>query len=431
MALEPVTKIELDSDDEEKSAAKEGIASQPPIQTPETNTREEQPRRRSVESIESHTEAEKAVSTRPVRLKRNFRQRQLDDEHNEQNSENNEPTALNETEATNGKPENNSPKQAEETKNEEEKERSPTPDIIPIIFEPEILCISSSESENENSSSSIPKYISFPMVTKEKGPPTEDELFLQKIKEKSNTLAVANSNSNLATSSETQLKDSNDQNTNGGSADKQTDEAEKETLEEGEIIEDETEGHPEKADTLEINDDSSNSSNSSSSGSPSDEEREKDRQKTESDTVREENKRKSVDSETDDNNSQASQNSTVEIAEESSDNNEDPKTSTVDKEQGKDSDDEDIIDLGKYEDLDFDMKEMASEKSSSKNIDENQKQSSSQDVHVSSKQTKLFKIKFLKKRLPLSERIMGQKMVAWKKSDNCVGNLETGQQSSQ
>lgn len=405
MALEPVTKIELHSDDEENTAATKKVVAIPAKETPESSATEQQPCQKSIESIESHLEPEKTVSTRPVRLKRNFRKRQLDEESTESNLANTEMPTSNEPEATNGKPETSSPKQAEEPQNIPEKSRSSTPDIIPIIEEPEILCISSSESDNENSSNSKRRYISFPTVTIEKGPPTEDELFLLKIKEKSITSTTIKGNTDsVGKSSETvsEVQETGPKDSNTSSAEKQTDEhieTEKEILEEGEIIEEDTEIHSEKCDTVKVND--VNSSSSSDSSPDEHEENSLKSESTRSDAVAKTNKGESIDGELEENNSQTSQNPTAETPQQPGDNDErsprnsdgnenSRKSSNVDKDQRKDSDDEDIIDLGKDEDLDFEMKEIPAEKNASKVSDKNSKQSSSQEVQVSSKLVKVF-----------------------------------------
>lgn len=66
-------------------------------------------------------------------------------------------------------------------------------DIIPIIQEPEILCITSSDSEDEDAQflKKVKRsYITMPTIEKEVRPPTEDELFLEKVKQKTSIEAV-------------------------------------------------------------------------------------------------------------------------------------------------------------------------------------------------------------------------------------------------
>lgn len=75
-------------------------------------------------------------------------------------------------------------------------------DIIPIISEPEILCITSSDSENEDAQflNKVKRsYITMPTVEKEIRAPTEDELFLEKVKQKTSIeVALKQSKDRLA-----------------------------------------------------------------------------------------------------------------------------------------------------------------------------------------------------------------------------------------
>lgn len=79
------------------------------------------------------------------------------------------------------------------TKNTVAEEETKDDDIIPIIQEPEILCITSSDSENEDAQflNKVKRsYITMPTVEKEIRPPTEDELFLERVKQKTSFEAV-------------------------------------------------------------------------------------------------------------------------------------------------------------------------------------------------------------------------------------------------
>lgn len=385
LALEPVTKIELDSDDEGDDGKLTANASNDvlAIAAPETSVAgtvsESRSHRKSIEELEKQMEADKAkeVSTRPVRLKRNFRLRQQDDDDTETEQQNTEKTNVNEAKTTNGNTEETSLISKDEMVSVTEKERSPTPDIIPIIQEPEILCISSSESDGEGESSeSKRKYISFPTIVKEKGPPTEDEIFLQKIKEKTFITNRPTDGSKAKESSEIDTAtgdgNANTEKENDNQAEEVAEQRKMEALEEGEIIEEETENPDEPAEKVEISSDSSGDSSSDEQESNG---HKSDGNKSDAATKSEERK-KSVDGAGDDDDANVSQLSrkTNEAAESSIDDENSQsydKTDTSgkqmndgnegekkrDNEGNDDDDDEDIIDLGKDEDLDFEIKE--------------------------------------------------------------------------
>lgn len=108
-------------------------------------------------------------------------------------------------------------------------------DIIPIIQEPEILCITSSDSENEDAQflNKVKRsYITMPTVEKEIRPPTEDELFLEKVKQKTSIEVLLKQNTEKGIE-ELSSKTEGSEKT-GEDAAKAVDEA----PEDGEIVED-------------------------------------------------------------------------------------------------------------------------------------------------------------------------------------------------
>lgn len=122
-----------------------------------------------------------------------------------------------------------------EKQNTAAEEEAKDDDIIPIIQEPEILCITSSDSENEDAQflNKVKRsYITMPTVEKEIRPPTEDELFLERVKQKTSIEAV------LKQSAE---KVAEEPTAKAGGSDKTEKVVEApivEALEDGEIIED-------------------------------------------------------------------------------------------------------------------------------------------------------------------------------------------------
>lgn len=174
LALEPVTKIELDTDNESndstspKAAATSNEKSTSKAVVQETN---------GMQIIKPTVPAVK-----PVRLKRNFRQRQNSDYDPDDDDETKAAAERSETKEANRKSTDENvggDEEKSEEKPQKQSERSPSPDLIPIIQEPETYCISSDSDEP----GSVPKYINYPTVVREKLPETEDELFLKKIKE--------------------------------------------------------------------------------------------------------------------------------------------------------------------------------------------------------------------------------------------------------
>ncbi|EDS26263.1 conserved hypothetical protein [Culex quinquefasciatus] len=148
LAQEPVTKIELDSDEEADKVA-------PTSKKPTTN---------SVPPADAAKPSSKSSKTtlpaknqpKRVRLKRNFRVRQVGDE--EPPEEDGEQQAAEQVQKSVSRRESRSKskekvaeaKPSEETKEESAKSRDSSPEVIPVIPSPETLCISSdSEEEKE------------------------------------------------------------------------------------------------------------------------------------------------------------------------------------------------------------------------------------------------------------------------------------------
>lgn len=362
LALEPVTKIELDDSDNEPEHKEEEKKEENEITTdPSTIVLQNSNRHHGREALKSPEDKSKVPLTRPVRLKRNFRQRQVE------NYESDESHSVVETELENKHP--NQQYEKEQIDNSEnsditietekipEKENSPEKlaepslpnddDVVPIIAEPEILCISSSDSENDEKKVKTKNkvkrtYITMPVIEKEVRPPTEDELFLQQIKKKSEEQKRAERNffKTTETNTETQNKEIPEKEADSKPPEtkKQGDEKKDVEMEDGEIIDEEEivdipespDPQPEvtqKYDEREIE-----------FGNPS---------VQETDTSRNENK--SSDSESNSGGSSSAS---------ESDNSEKAAFSETSKKFNVDDDDEDIIDLGKDEDLDFEQLEM-------------------------------------------------------------------------
>uniref|UniRef100_A0A0A1XI84 Transcriptional regulator ATRX n=1 Tax=Zeugodacus cucurbitae TaxID=28588 RepID=A0A0A1XI84_ZEUCU len=162
LALEPVTKIEVDSDAEKGEGKKTGLKS-----TNEANPKEHKRKRRR-KSSEMSKDADKSSSSKaskettraetktpgtsnakakskedgsqttikPTKIKRNYRISNQDPESRVSETEN--------------KSRNKAPEAAAKDVKTETRSRSPTPDVIPIIAEPETLFISdSSDGEHE------------------------------------------------------------------------------------------------------------------------------------------------------------------------------------------------------------------------------------------------------------------------------------------
>lgn len=372
LALEPVTKIELDDSDGE-SVNKDDEKEQSTDTVPKSSQNNSSQKNRGINLLDQSEELSKGPSTRPIRLKRNFRQRQME------GYESDETPSVNDKEKESVIVPQIAEKSAEK---EVEKEKSPVKsdvpvaphddDVVPIIAEPEILCISSSDSENEDkkdANKARKRYINMPVVEKEVRPPTEDELFLLKIKEKTEAKKRAESSNATKTdkttdrpgqtnndgdSEETQNEQNLNKEIQSKTAEPQQPEEKEEEMEDGEIIEeDEIVEIPESPEppaepAKEKCDDSDETKKADSDNA--DACRELSVQKT--------NKSgsgaNSSGSESDSDKSSSTGNSDSE-----SDNSEPKARSQTSKKSNVDDDDEDIIDLGKDEDLDFEQLEMA------------------------------------------------------------------------
>lgn len=220
LALEPVTKIELDSDNEDEVESVAASTSRSSKPTPSNSNPLPKPSTSNVNNGESNaTKVQKEPEIKPVRLKRNFRQRQCSDyeEDDEDNETPPEKDVVKETATPEVVPAeivpivikppeivDPIPSTAVEqpVSTSPTKERSPSPDIITIVPSPETLCISS-DSENEDQQFlkriKASNYIKMPEVTRETRPETEDEIFLRKLKRS----ATGTDSQTIATSSNT------------------------------------------------------------------------------------------------------------------------------------------------------------------------------------------------------------------------------------
>lgn len=257
LALEPVTKIELDSDNEEEGEASTSTASVG----------------KSISKAVTSNSIPKEPEVKPVRLKRNFRQRQSEmneDECDKSPPEKEEHSPVNnDTQALTTASQHETPTTSSitttnpnDSKNSieiptsiaPEKERSASPDIVTFVPSPETFCISS-ESENEDEqflnrikSSS---YLKMPeMPQKEDRPETADELFLRKVKESSSSTATnakeCSESNEITPVEEEKLENQSDDKSNLENVQspvEQTSSVEKQIVEEqeeGEITEEET-----------------------------------------------------------------------------------------------------------------------------------------------------------------------------------------------
>lgn len=348
LALEPVTKIELDDSDAEiEEPTKEKQVNQNMETVSDTIAQKDNSQKKNEE------EQSKAPATRPLRLKRNFRQRQVEGYESDENQS----VVENEKEQPNveGSVEKEESAQKQKSPIKESENAAPAvndDDVVPIIAEPEVLCISSSDSESDDKSTSskVKKYINMPVVEKVDRPPTDDELFLLKIKGKS----------------EGKLK--NDIAPNKDSvqnAEKETiDHAnEEQEMEDGEIVEeDEIVEIGESPERPQIEEKTQENENVTTKESIDAEITKKAVQQSEKklDKIQE-----SVDS-----NSSSSESEDDKKSSDSEDSGSDTdgsekKTRSLESRNSKksnaDDDDDDIIDLGKDEDLDFEQLEMSTE----------------------------------------------------------------------
>lgn len=247
LAQEPVTKIELESDTEDKSgSAASSVANRqsganiattahPTATSTATNGRTAvvpAPPTATVEAaiVSTVPKETSPPKPRPVRLKRNFRQRQ--DENYEATSGGEEKTAdpvavhaiiesTKEAPATKAPidptniaieqspaeqiitsvettvPASVNPDTAESASNsiepieQQRAVRSPTPDVVPIVASPPTFCISSeSEGEQETRKQRAGNYINMPAGVAINRPETEDEKFLRHVKESAGTTST-------------------------------------------------------------------------------------------------------------------------------------------------------------------------------------------------------------------------------------------------
>lgn len=353
LALEPVTKIELDDSDEEAQAVKKD--SQPKtFNSAKSNEKLDQPSSSNHVSVnvtpQIEEEKSKLPASRPVRLKRNFRRRQEDETNEAQgekattNEENSEETSAE------SKAEEATEEKIEENENEKQDESSvPTAndvddEIIPIIPEPEILCISSSDSEDDGKQSkktkTIKNYITMPIIEKEDRPLTEDELFLLKVKEKSTQEIPKSRDLRM-----TELLKKPSSEAKQGEND--------EPPEDGEILDDEagaaTATRPpankigEKCAEIDVMDITEDTQSDNGNDEPS---------KENEDTI------ESVDAEHSRSPSKEKETSNDDESDsDRSENESKNEDKTEKKSPEEDDDDEDIIDLDKDEDLDFEIKD--------------------------------------------------------------------------
>lgn len=381
LALEPVTKIELDDSDDgvvPTISKDSSVAKNPPNNScNEISKTVEQP----IVAIEP--EENKEPISKPVRLKRNFRQRQVDDDESTATTV---PISTESTIAKNRSRSTSLEKMKEIEPEKEDKDQDVCiqndDDIIPIIAEPEILCITSSDSENENTKFPIKvkkSYITMPIIEKEQKPPTEDEIFLAKIKQKSSDKTTISQISGIKNSENTENShnverkiDDNDVVTSEKVIDASVENASKtekdvEPLEDGEIIEEEhelcepnvdlTESSPEDDDSSKLN--KNPIENSCEKGN---EEKTQLTGTKESDVIEDIVQIKSADNSSSKRSGSGTDNSSD--SDESNSNKSDPGTpneekivkNDTNKKPNEEDDDEDIIDLGKDEDLDFDLR---------------------------------------------------------------------------
>lgn len=362
LALEPVTKIELDDSDTESSAPAKEKEANKNVETATLPPLKDSSQKKKNSSPKHSDEQSKMPATRPVRLKRNFRQRQTDG----YDSDENQLIGEVESEKTNATVED-----AQSSENPLEKEQSPEKqespskeadkppmanddDVVPIIAEPEVLCISSSDSESDDKSTSskVKKYINMPVVEKVDRPPTEDELFLLKIKEKSEAklksdVVVLNKDAKT-----TERTTDDVQNVEKEiDIEHATDELE---MEDGEIVEDDEiveiaespEQVEEKAETSETVAET-NDEIPEQSEKQTDKSQDKDESITSGSEEESDDEKKSSDSADSGSDSGSSERNNRSLASRNS------------KKSNVDDDDDDIIDLGKDVDLDFEQLEMS------------------------------------------------------------------------
>lgn len=162
LAQEPVTKIELDSDEEAEKAAVPPPASKKPSTTNNSSSRAEAVAGTDAggsskqSSSSNRTSPAKEQQPKRVRLKRNFRVRQVGDEDVPEEGTQPQPQVEESQKSVSRRESRSKSKEKEkvvEDKPKEEistKSRDSSPEVIPVIPSPETLCISSdSEEEKE------------------------------------------------------------------------------------------------------------------------------------------------------------------------------------------------------------------------------------------------------------------------------------------
>lgn len=335
LALEPVTKIELEDSDSDTPISSTNNVSAKSNEISNITDNGENHKEAKPSAAKPLTEAPKP--SRPIRLKRNFRQRQEhqndDTPHANENETLREPTPPKTVELI----------QKEEKKSEVEPAVPNDDDIIPIVQEQEILCISSSDSDDEQRSKpKQPKktYIQMPVIEKVEREPTEDELFLLKIKHDAKKI-IEKPELSSKSGGENNSSDK-DVNSESPASKSQTEE---EPPEDGEIIEEE--------EVVQIHDDSSDES--------SHEEPKNDlKPLTEPEEKSEHGENSPNHSGEVDKSKEKTDNDKVDISSDTSDSETEDvseKSEQTTKKSNIDDDDEDIIDLGKDDDLDFDVPE--------------------------------------------------------------------------
>lgn len=251
LAQEPVTKIELDSEAEDK--AQSPALSAEMRQSATAHTASENPTvavtngRSAVVTLEPTAPAAlpklaSPLKPRPVRLKRNFRQRQdenydpsgdetavvpeivksnleIQDEGASANAAPNSDPSTNinpstvaeqskvvstntfdKTATLTAAESHSDPSNANDVESLEQQPaaRSPTPDVIPIVASPPTFCISSeSEGEMETRKQRTGNYINMPITVSINRSETEDEKFLRHVKESVSTTVTKTTNLTL------------------------------------------------------------------------------------------------------------------------------------------------------------------------------------------------------------------------------------------
>lgn len=138
LALEPITKIELNSDQDSSSESESECVIKPQNSTATKAT-----------SIQSQSSVENELQPKRVKLNRNFRKRQVEDDE----SMDQDPPAPVE-QKSHAEKESSAVKQEEE---KNDKDRCESPDIITVVPSPETFCILDSDEEEEEQPATTPK----------------------------------------------------------------------------------------------------------------------------------------------------------------------------------------------------------------------------------------------------------------------------------